>query len=328
MPIPASLQTLLLQFQNRYPLGGLCAELLTIHQDQYVVRALVQVGNMTVASAMAAAADLEAAEEQAKVRVLECLGLAPLSGLPPTLHVPSLSIPEAALQAGGQTSASQPSGLVPGAGPNPIPNAAAWSRLPASHESPEAVVASPKTASLETAGPPMTGVTGPVPPPTQLTPVQPTSPRSANVDSYPSRLDATLPALSAPEAEQMEQTKPAVGAVQLADLPASNPTASSSTAAIEPDDMSGSRAKSEKAVSKRKSEPMVEPVVSTASVDRSQEVMRIGIEMKRLGWSTEQGREYLKRTYGKRSRQELDDAELLDFLHYLESQPSTLQAPF
>lgn len=126
----------------------------------------------------------------------------------------------------------------------------------------------------------------------------------------------------------MEQTKPAVGAVQLADLPASNPTASSSTAAIEPDDMSGSRAKSEKAVSKRKSEPMVEPVVSTASVDRSQEVMRIGIEMKRLGWSTEQGREYLKRTYGKRSRQELDDAELLDFLHYLESQPSTLQAPF
>lgn len=56
--------------------------------------------------------------------------------------------------------------------------------------------------------------------------------------------------------------------------------------------------------------------------------MKIGIEMKRLGWSTEQGREYLKRTYGKRSRQELNDAELLDFLRYLETQPSPMQTPF
>ncbi|QYO67858.1 hypothetical protein [Leptolyngbya sp. 7M] len=73
-------------------------------------------------------------------------------------------------------------------------------------------------------------------------------------------------------------------------------------------------------------ESMVPPPQNTS--DRSEEIMKIGIEMKRLGWSTEQGREYLKRTYGKRSRQELDDAELLDFLHYLEGQPSPLQTPF
>ncbi|NJR39013.1 MAG: hypothetical protein HC781_09465 [Leptolyngbyaceae cyanobacterium CSU_1_4] len=56
--------------------------------------------------------------------------------------------------------------------------------------------------------------------------------------------------------------------------------------------------------------------------DRSDEIARIGVEMKRLGWTTIQGREYLKQRYGKRSRQELNDSELLDFLAYLENQPA------
>ncbi|APB34004.1 hypothetical protein GlitD10_1679 [Gloeomargarita lithophora Alchichica-D10] len=45
-------------------------------------------------------------------------------------------------------------------------------------------------------------------------------------------------------------------------------------------------------------------------------------EMKRLGWSNTQGREYLRRTYGRNSRQDLNDQELLDFLHYLRTQPA------
>lgn len=45
-------------------------------------------------------------------------------------------------------------------------------------------------------------------------------------------------------------------------------------------------------------------------------------EMKRLGWSNTQGREYLRRTYGRNSRQDLNDQELLDFLHFLRSQPA------
>lgn len=45
-------------------------------------------------------------------------------------------------------------------------------------------------------------------------------------------------------------------------------------------------------------------------------------EMKRLGWSNTQGREYLRRTYGRNSRQDLNDQELLDFLNYLRSQPA------
>ena len=43
-----------------------------------------------------------------------------------------------------------------------------------------------------------------------------------------------------------------------------------------------------------------------------------------LNWTTEQGREYLQQTYQKRSRQQLTDAELLDFIDYLKLQPQRL----
>ena len=43
------------------------------------------------------------------------------------------------------------------------------------------------------------------------------------------------------------------------------------------------------------------------------------VEVKRLGWTTEQGRNYLNKKYGKRSRLHLTDEQLLEFLNYLQS---------
>ncbi|WP_437172621.1 hypothetical protein [Crocosphaera sp.] len=63
--------------------------------------------------------------------------------------------------------------------------------------------------------------------------------------------------------------------------------------------------------------PVVEEVL-----DFSEIIARSNAELKRLKWTTEQGREYLIRTYGKRSRQVLSDEELLEFLRYLESLPT------
>jgi hypothetical protein len=57
-------------------------------------------------------------------------------------------------------------------------------------------------------------------------------------------------------------------------------------------------------------------------VDFSDIIARTNVELKRLGWTNQQGRDYLVQTYGKRSRQLLSDAELLDFLHHLESEPT------
>lgn len=57
-------------------------------------------------------------------------------------------------------------------------------------------------------------------------------------------------------------------------------------------------------------------------VDHSDTIAKIDVEMQRLNWTTEQGREHLKQAYGKRARSLLNPEELLDFLKYLETQPT------
>ena len=46
------------------------------------------------------------------------------------------------------------------------------------------------------------------------------------------------------------------------------------------------------------------------------------VEMQRIGWGVEQGREYLQQTYNKRSRQQLTPDETTEFLIYLKSLPT------
>lgn len=48
-------------------------------------------------------------------------------------------------------------------------------------------------------------------------------------------------------------------------------------------------------------------------------ICHINAEMQRIGWTTQQGREHLIKTYGKRSRSQLTDDQLLEFLNHLES---------
>jgi hypothetical protein len=45
-------------------------------------------------------------------------------------------------------------------------------------------------------------------------------------------------------------------------------------------------------------------------------------EMQRVGWSTKQGRSHLIKTYNKRSRYQLNDDQLLEFLNHLKSLPT------
>lgn len=54
-----------------------------------------------------------------------------------------------------------------------------------------------------------------------------------------------------------------------------------------------------------------------ATPDFSSLIEQTSAELKRLGWSSQQGKEYLIQTYGKRSRQLLTDGELQDFLNRL-----------
>lgn len=57
-----------------------------------------------------------------------------------------------------------------------------------------------------------------------------------------------------------------------------------------------------------------------ASIDLSDIIAQTDVELQRLGWDVNQGREFLEKTYGKRSRHDLTDDELLEFLLFLETQ--------
>jgi hypothetical protein len=61
------------------------------------------------------------------------------------------------------------------------------------------------------------------------------------------------------------------------------------------------------------------PIIAE-EIDYSVLKTKIDVEMKRLAWTTEKGREYLISTYGKKSRLLLTNEELLEFYQYLSSQ--------
>jgi hypothetical protein len=53
-------------------------------------------------------------------------------------------------------------------------------------------------------------------------------------------------------------------------------------------------------------------------------IAQTDIYLAQLNWTQEQGRQYLLQKYGKRSRQQLTDTELLDFIDFLKLQPREL----
>jgi len=69
-------------------------------------------------------------------------------------------------------------------------------------------------------------------------------------------------------------------------------------------------------------------VVTTPSeleaMDFNEIKQKTDIEIKRLSWTKDQGKEFLMSHYGKRSRLHLTDEELLEFLRYLEQLPNPI----
>ncbi len=64
------------------------------------------------------------------------------------------------------------------------------------------------------------------------------------------------------------------------------------------------------------------PDPAPAAIDFSDILAETDVELRRLGWDAKRGREHLKATYSKRSRQELNETELYDFLEFLKAQPN------
>jgi len=64
------------------------------------------------------------------------------------------------------------------------------------------------------------------------------------------------------------------------------------------------------------------PQIAPEPVDMSDAISKIDVEMERLSWTKNQGRDYLVRTFDKKSRQQLTNDELLQFLSHLKSLPT------
>jgi hypothetical protein len=289
-PSSSSLQTLLTQFQTLYPMGSLTSELLTVHQDQYAVRAVVQVGSLVLSTGMAAASDIEHAEDRAKVRALEGLiSQSPFPAAPPLL-------PQTSLSTTAPPISPEPPGI-------PVQPQTLNDRLAAVGLSLDTSGGTAKLSQVAPSDSPLPRValaTEPV-----LETLTPSSPPSSPLASAQEPVVADWYSHINVEDEEILHTSSSP-------IP-TEPVATPPPASSQPTPSGKPRLKNE-------SQPNSKPI-ATEFVDLSDVIAQTDVELARLGWTKTQGREHLKRAYGKRSRQELDETELYDFLHYLESQP-------
>ncbi|WP_448603978.1 hypothetical protein [Thermoleptolyngbya sp.] len=297
-----NLPALLARFRAAYPAASLIADLLTVQNGRYVVRASVVVGGLTLATGLAESTSIEDAEDRARERSLQALGLDGLN-----LNAGAATSAQATRQVIGQPSRPDLGHTPEAIAPPSAPIDATWNRsssvlsgasLPV--ESAAAIPAiapandpAPQAATLPTDSdwdkPDPTDP--PLPPEDELDP----GPVVADFYAHISASDEGFP--EAPEPIDLSKiTKPAS---QISAKPARKKSASS-TPAPEP----------------------APPDPAPAAIDFSDILAETDVELRRLGWDAKRGREHLKATYSKRSRQELNETELYDFLEFLKAQPN------
>ena len=231
--------SLLEQFRAQYPEGCLSADLVSIHDGQYIVRAVASSQGAPLATGLAASADVQVAEDRARERAIALLGF---RSAQTDSQIASKNAPQSVAQTASQNA-------------------------PQSDSSPAEVVSSSATDKSE---PEQADVT------------------LAPPEAEPDPADDSGPPLDAISEEPVEEP-----VEERAD---SRQQPSAATIALENFN------------------------TSPNPVNLSDVIAQTDVELMRLGWTNAQGREYLEKTYGKRSRQQLTDEELMSFLLYLEEQ--------
>lgn len=222
-------------------------ELMLVQDGQWVVRAIVKLGDQILASGLASDPALEMAEDKARLRALQVLAIPAAANLAPVLQASAYEL-QVRLTA----------------------NRSHAPDLPAAPTFPSLLEAESYTDT-------------------------------PYADTY---ADAYLEPAVAPEPEP---------------LPRQSRRLPERSERTEP--VTRSRAS-------RKPPPEPPSPPPPAPLDLSDVIAQTTVELRRLGWTEAEGRSYLQRTYGKRSRQQLDDDELLEFLHYLQSLDSAEESPF
>jgi hypothetical protein len=273
---------MLTQFRKHYPHASLISELVQIDRGKYIVRALVQVGGITIATGLAAADTVERAEDRARNRALAILE---------------------------------------------IDEAVVAHREVTSSETPE----TPKVESVKTIEP-------------QTVVSQPLEKSDSLGERFADRAEFSLSQdkIELPEALPLQtngvtssQTTRAFAKSEESWEPASHESLTSDESEVhlgvretatetpKPSDRSVASESPQLPLETAVSLPTPTPpsVPPTSPLDSMDVIEKTDVQLRRLSWTNEQGRNYLLQAYGKRSRHLLTDEELNDFLHYLESLP-------
>ncbi len=317
----ASLQILLAQFHSRYPTGCVLTDLATVHDQQYVVRAQVLVGAVALSTGMAAEPTVEAAEDHAKVRALDAFNalMHGVNGANSSTH----DAPDATDRNNWAQRESPRAIALPS--PHPVVSPAAM------------VQNSFESDFVESAAP--------AAPPDHATPSNRADALSEPLPSWEpdDALPEESPLLDEPDApivadfyshfastdpdeenstltQSVEELTISANLKRASDLaPGSRKKTTASPPPPEPSEADSSSAPALNAP--EPTDTSTQPSPPAAIVDLSTIIAETTVELKRLGWSNSKGREHLKRTYGKRSRQELDETELAEFLDFLKAEP-------
>ena len=260
---------MLAKFRNKYPQGSLVSELLEIDRGFYLVKVSIQVEKIVLATGLAGASTIEAAEDAARERAIAALILdnsqpaVTNNSTENTVTTPIAdpSFPEPTTQTASLD--TQPS--------HKIVN---FSKPQAEPSAPlEDPVAEEVSASILES----------IPTSTELeAKIQPEVPQNPE----PSLFSGTFDTPEAPSAEE-----------DLSSAATVNSNSSNSAIAT----------------------------ANLEDMDFNEIKQKTDIEIKRLGWTKDDGREFLKSRYGKRSRLHLTDEQLLEFLGYLEQQPTPVK---
>lgn len=277
---------MLSQFRISYPKGCLISELLTIDHGKYVVRALVEVDGLTLATGLAAADTIENAEDQARTRALAVLGI--------------LATAETKPQQPQTIAADLTAPLTPT--PTPIPAPTPTPQIPLIKEK----LPQPAQSS-------------------ELTTFSQVDSEDISISKRNfSSKDTSDTAISLEESDEAlngdsTSREMEVEADHEENTPLSTPTVVPTTTTDTP---TSSLTPENNYPSVELQANVTTTPLTSGVVDFSEMIARTTIELKRLGWDKQRGIDYLLATYNKKIRSELTDIELQEFLNYLESQPT------
>lgn len=303
---------MLVQLRLQYPQSCLISELLEIKHGKYIVRALVQIEGVAIATGLGSGETVEIAEDRARERVLAILDL----GAKVSTQVLALDTPKEPTPAIPTTPIVAASVITPPVMATVITEAPQNVVAPviAPVMAPVAVVAAPVVQPViqpvvpETKAPEIIAPVSIAPPQPKIEPeiIQEASPP-----------EETKPQLPIPTIEKIEKIEKPEKIVPLHIVPDTQPTETYSQPVVaivpDPEPLDFGAEKEEKKA-KSKTSPVAIPDIKDV-------MAKTEIEIRRLGWTTQQGRNFLLQRYGKRARTLLSDEELLDFLSYLEDQP-------